>query len=72
MSSRGEDLRSFRQPYREDQDVLLEQELPTRDPYELFALWFAEAKSCPSIKEPNAVCIATASRSVSTRWPLAS
>ena len=56
------DLRSMRIPYKEDEQVLLESQLPTKDPLELFKLWFEEAKTCPTIKEPNAVCLTTATR----------
>ena len=61
-TSREVDLRSMRVPYKEDEQVLLEHNLPTKDPLELFKLWFQEAKSCPTIKEPNAVCLTTATR----------
>ena len=56
------DLRSHRQPYKEDQDVLLERDLPTRDPVQLFNVWFQEAKACKGILEPNAVCLSTSTR----------
>lgn len=59
------DLRSFRQPYKEDHDVLLEGNLPTKDPFELFALWFEEAKNSGKCFEPNAVCLSTATKLVS-------
>ncbi len=66
MSERsGEvDLRSMRTPYKDDTDVLLEDNLPTKDPIELFKIWFEDAKKCPTIKEPNAVCLTTSTRSV--------
>ena len=62
--SREVDLRSMRTPYKDDTDVLLEDNLPTKDPVELFKIWFEDAKKCPTIKEPNAVCLTTATRSV--------
>lgn len=65
--SREIDLRSMRTPYKDDTDVLLEDNLPTKDPIELFRMWFEDAKKCETIKEPNAVCLTTATRSVILR-----
>lgn len=56
------DLRDYRQPYKEDADALLEKDLPSRDPVQLFNLWFQDAKACKTILEPNAVCISTATK----------
>lgn len=42
-------------------DVMLETQLPTRNPYTLFDLWFQEALNDPSCYEPNAMCISTVS-----------
>ncbi|KAI8929276.1 hypothetical protein BC831DRAFT_396556 [Entophlyctis helioformis] len=45
-----------------DRDVLLEEHAPA-DPFDLFAAWFAEARSqLPVEAEPNAVALATADR----------
>lgn len=56
------DLREYRVPYKEDKDALLEKDLPTRDPVQLFNHWFQDAKACNTILEPNAVCLTTATR----------
>lgn len=57
------DLSDYRQPYKDDVDALLEENLPsTTDPLVLFHSWFTDAKACKSILEPNAVCLSTATR----------
>jgi pyridoxamine 5'-phosphate oxidase len=50
----------MRQPYKADSETLLEEDLPTKDPVELFTNWFQQAKNCKTIYEPNAVCLASA------------
>lgn len=42
-------------------DALLEDNLPTKNPYSLFDLWFKEALEDPACYEPNAMCISTVS-----------
>lgn len=54
--------KAMRQPYKADTDVLLEAELPTKDPVSLFSKWFDEAKKNGGIYEPNAVCLASANK----------
>lgn len=56
------DLRNYRAPYKEDKDALLEKDLPTKDPVQLFHHWFRDAKASGKILEPNAVCLSTATR----------
>ena len=41
---------------------LEDHKLPTKDPFLLFQLWFQEAVDHPSIKEANAMNLATASK----------
>ena len=40
-------------------DVLLEEKLPTKEPFQLFDQWFQEALADESCYEPNAMCIST-------------
>lgn len=49
----------MRKPYKGELEHFKECDLPTRNPFELFQIWFGEAKSCNKILEPNAVCLAT-------------
>ncbi|CAB4008880.1 pyridoxamine 5 -phosphate oxidase [Paramuricea clavata] len=37
--------------------------LPVKDPISLFEIWFTEAKNCERIEEPNAMTLATGTRS---------
>ena len=55
-------LLAMRQPYKSDTDVLLESDLPTKDPVKLFDFWFKQAKECGAIFEVNAVCLATSNK----------
>ncbi|UYV60832.1 PNPO, partial [Cordylochernes scorpioides] len=50
-------------PYRSDKDQLLEEQLPSKDPFQLFHLWFQEASKCPTIGESNAMTLATSTKS---------
>lgn len=54
-------LADMRKPYVSD--TLLEDDLPTRDPIELFEKWFTEVKDKGHMFEPNAVALATATKS---------
>ncbi|RWS11445.1 pyridoxine-5' [Dinothrombium tinctorium] len=56
----------MRQPYKEDEDVLLEHSLPSKNPIVLFKEWFEEAKNCETIYEANAVCLSTCDKD---GWP---
>ena len=38
------------------------EDLPEKDPMKLFEIWFAEAKNCKRIEEPNAMTLATSTR----------
>ncbi|XP_065304045.1 pyridoxine/pyridoxamine 5'-phosphate oxidase-like isoform X2 [Dermacentor albipictus] len=54
-------LADMRKPYVSG--TLLEKDLPTRDPIELFESWFNEVKDAGSMFEPNAVTLATTTKS---------
>jgi len=54
-------LCDMRASYLANEDVLLESNLPSRDPFEVFHVWFEQASSeCRSFEEANAVCLSTA------------
>lgn len=55
-------IAALRQPYREDDDVLLESTLPTKDPVKLFETWFNEIKNNDKSVEANAVCVSTCTK----------
>ncbi|XP_037563692.1 pyridoxine/pyridoxamine 5'-phosphate oxidase [Dermacentor silvarum] len=54
-------LADMRKPYVSG--TLLEKDLPTRDPIELFESWFNEVKDAGFMFEPNAVTLATTTKS---------
>ncbi|XP_041829914.1 pyridoxine-5'-phosphate oxidase [Melanotaenia boesemani] len=56
------DLSSMRKKYKGDEDCFEESQLVSLDPIKQFGNWFDEATNCPEIGEPNAMCIATATK----------
>lgn len=52
----------MRTPYKSELEHLTESELPTRNPFELFKLWFEQVKSGDQTLESNAVCLATSDK----------
>lgn len=53
----------MRKPYLNKPSVLKEDEI-RRDPFQMFKEWFDLACNCTQILEPNAMCLATATRFV--------
>ncbi|KAM6368485.1 pyridoxine-5'-phosphate oxidase isoform 1-T1 [Pluvialis apricaria] len=64
------DLGPLRKSYRGDEEAFEEQHLASRDPIQQFGVWFQEAVDCPAIREANAMCLATCTRTPtpSLRW----
>nr|AAH99324.1 MGC84800 protein [Xenopus laevis] len=56
------DLSSMRKRYRSDNEAFEEKHLVSLDPIVQFNDWFQEVTQCPAIEEPNAMCLATATR----------
>ncbi|TMS21863.1 Pyridoxine-5'-phosphate oxidase [Larimichthys crocea] len=56
------DLSCMRKEYRGDEQSFEESQLVSLDPIKQFGNWFDEAAKCPKISEPNAMCIATATK----------
>ncbi|XP_034049444.1 pyridoxine-5'-phosphate oxidase [Thalassophryne amazonica] len=56
------DLSGMRKKYKEDVECFEESHLVSLDPIKQFSNWFDEAAKCPEIGEPNAMCIATATK----------
>ncbi|KAL3201452.1 hypothetical protein MRX96_012498 [Rhipicephalus microplus] len=54
-------LADMRKPY--ESGTLLEKDLPSRDPIKLFETWFNEVKDAGFMFEPNAVTLATSTKS---------
>lgn len=52
----------MRKKYRDVSDTFLEQDIAVKEPFNLFKIWFEEACKIPEIIEPNAMCLATASK----------
>lgn len=48
--------------YRSKTDVLLEENLESKDPIKLFIAWFKTASERDDIRQPNAACLATSSK----------
>ncbi|CAH2296399.1 pyridoxine-5 -phosphate oxidase [Pelobates cultripes] len=56
------DLGSMRKSYRSDEEAFEESHLASLDPIIQFNSWFQEVAQCSCIAEPNAMCLATATR----------
>ncbi|XP_056404084.1 LOW QUALITY PROTEIN: pyridoxine-5'-phosphate oxidase [Hyla sarda] len=56
------DLQSMRKNYKSDNEAFEESHLASLDPIAQFNAWFQEVLQCPSIAEPNAMCLSTATR----------
>ncbi|XP_063314924.1 pyridoxine-5'-phosphate oxidase [Pelobates fuscus] len=56
------DLGSMRKSYRSDEEAFEESHLASLDPIIQFNSWFQEVAQCSGIAEPNAMCLATATR----------
>ncbi|CAG2101677.1 unnamed protein product [Medioppia subpectinata] len=55
----GKSSAAMRKPYSTQHDVLLEDDLESKNPFKLFHIWFEGIKNCGKVYEPNAVCLAT-------------
>jgi len=53
----------MRHPYKTWKEAFLETDLVAKEPFEQFKSWFDEACETEGILEPNAMCLATASKS---------
>eukprot|EP00062_Callorhinchus_milii_P018622 gi/632972284/ref/XP_007902581.1/ PREDICTED: pyridoxine-5'-phosphate oxidase [Callorhinchus milii] len=62
MSSGGSAAAAMRSRYRDDREAFEEDQLISLDPIEQFTQWFEDAASCPTIAEPNAMCLATCTK----------
>uniref|UniRef100_A0A915BJS4 Pyridoxine-5'-phosphate oxidase n=1 Tax=Parascaris univalens TaxID=6257 RepID=A0A915BJS4_PARUN len=59
----GIDIKDWRKPYiNKDEPILLEENLPSKDPFEVFDVWFKNiaSKTDVSFEEVNAACLSTA------------
>jgi len=56
------DIAGLRTAYNERTNLLMENNLSVKEPITLFQEWFDDAKSNPAVIEPNAMCLATATR----------
>lgn len=54
----------MRKSYRTEADALVEDKLPSRDPFQLFKLWFQAANESGKLLEANAVCVTTCTKLV--------
>lgn len=54
----------LRTKYNEKSNLLLEENIIVKEPFHLFKIWFEEAQSNPDVIEPNAMCLATATKQV--------
>ncbi|XP_060526611.1 pyridoxine/pyridoxamine 5'-phosphate oxidase [Cylas formicarius] len=57
------DLSNLRAEYNEKTNVLLEEQIKVKDPIVLFDEWFKEVQHDSRTVEPNAVCLATCTKS---------
>ena len=56
------DLSGVRTAYKTRANAFLEDDITIKDPFNLFGKWYDEAKNTPTIKEPTAMCLATATK----------
>ncbi|KAJ9593664.1 hypothetical protein L9F63_014789, partial [Diploptera punctata] len=56
------DIGGMRRKYNDKSEVFTEKDLIAKEPIGQFKAWFEEASSHPLILEPNAVCVATATK----------
>lgn len=52
----------MRAAYNDPSNAFLEDDIEVKEPYDLFSKWFEEIKQIPSIVEPNAMCLSTATK----------
>lgn len=52
----------LRVKYRDWSEVLLEEHLESKNPHQLFSIWFKKAAERADIRQPNAACLATATK----------
>lgn len=55
-------IAELRVSYRDKDDVLLEDSLESKNPHELFSIWFKKASERGDVRQPNAACLATATK----------
>ncbi|XP_029714160.2 pyridoxine/pyridoxamine 5'-phosphate oxidase [Aedes albopictus] len=56
------DIAALRIKYKEKKDIFHESTIEVKEPFSLFRKWFDEACNTPEIIEPNAMCLATATK----------
>ncbi|XP_055543034.1 pyridoxine/pyridoxamine 5'-phosphate oxidase-like [Wyeomyia smithii] len=56
------DISALRIKYKQKKDIFHESSIQVKDPLHLFRKWFDEACNTPEIIEPNAMCLATATK----------
>lgn len=59
-------LTGMRIKYKDKNDTFLEKHLVSKEPFGQFKVWFEEACTRKEILEPNAMCLATATKYVFT------
>lgn len=52
----------MRKSYKDKSEVFLEDHIPIKNPISQFKLWFDEICNEKKIYEPNAMCLATATK----------
>ncbi|VVC32921.1 Pyridoxamine 5'-phosphate oxidase,Pyridoxamine 5'-phosphate oxidase, putative,Pyridoxine 5'-phosphate [Cinara cedri] len=53
----------LRVSYRDKGDLLIENSLESKNPFQLFDIWFKKASERDDVRQPNAACLATATKS---------
>lgn len=55
-------LPALRIKYKSEKEIFLESSIERKEPFGLFRKWLQEACDTPEIIEPNAMCLATATK----------
>lgn len=56
------DIGGMRTSYKGKSEVFIEDDIPVKEPFNQFKIWFDEVCNNPKIIEPNAMCLATATK----------
>jgi pyridoxamine 5'-phosphate oxidase len=55
-------LPALRTQYNDKRNLFLEDSIEVKEPFHLFEKWFSEVRTNPTVVEPNAMCLSTATK----------
>ncbi|KYB25431.1 pyridoxine/pyridoxamine 5'-phosphate oxidase [Tribolium castaneum] len=57
------DISAIRTNYNDRTNLFLEEDIEVKEPFHLFEKWFSIVRNNPTVVEPNAMCLSTATKS---------